>query len=375
MLYIFVLGRDPELSKLEIEAVLENKGIIFEIIDSNKNAVVLESKEKLDPKLIDEFGGIIKIAEVISNSNKIDHIESDLDKIELYDGVSNKIEYYIDEFNTDLISFLEDYLKNYFKSIKVKALYRKSKEPTKLINKEILKRGLNFVIFKSYIGKVVGITNPKQHKFRDNSRPEVDHMKVISIRLAKILVNLAKVKENEVLLDPFCGSGTILQEALLKGIDVVGLDSDEESIKQSNKNLDWLIKSFNLVNKRKITLINGNCEKLTKDIKLNSINGVATEPYMGPFIRKLYSIAEARRLIYELSIMYSNLLSQLKLVLKNHKRVVMIAPKFRTLENKNLPLVLDDIADKNGFTVLHKVEDYGYNKSKILRDVYVLEKN
>ena len=93
MLYIFVLGRDPELSKLEIEAVLENKGIIFEIIDSNKNAVVLESKEKLDPKLIDEFGGIIKIAEVISNSNKIDHIESDLDKIELYDGVSNKIEY------------------------------------------------------------------------------------------------------------------------------------------------------------------------------------------------------------------------------------------------------------------------------------------
>src|SRR3989344_3016864 len=218
MQYIFVLGRDQELSKLEIESVLENKGINYKVSDEGKGNIVIDC-EKLKPSIIDEFGGIIKIAEVISNSSRIDHIEDNLSKVEIYNGKSNKIEYYIDSFSTNLLSFVEDYLKDYFRSIKLKALYRKSADPSKLINKEILKNGVELVIFKGYIGKTIAITNPKEFKTRDLARPKVDYMKVISIRLAKILINISKAKDSDTLLDPFCGSGTILQEALLKGIN------------------------------------------------------------------------------------------------------------------------------------------------------------
>ena len=371
MQYIFVLGRDQELSKLEIESVLENKGINYKVLDEGKGNIVIDC-EKLKPSIIDEFGGIIKIAEVISNSSRIDHIEDNLRKVEIYNGKSNKIEYYIDAFSTDLLSFVEDYLKDYFKSIKLKALYRREGEPSKLVSKNILETGINIVIFKSFIGKAIAITNPKEFKERDLARPEVDYMKVISIRLAKILVNIAKVKRNGTLLDPFCGSGTILQEAMLKGINVIGVDSDSGSISQAMKNLEWLTKKYGLKNIFKI--FNIDCRKLSTTIKVNNIDAVVTEPYMGPYIRKLPTMAEARRLISELSRLYDDLLANLKIVLKNNGRIVIIMPKIRTMENRTLFLDFRAIAEKNGFLIITKPIPYGYKESKLLREIYVLEK-
>ncbi len=372
MLYLFLLGRDSELSKLEIESLLETKGIKFRITDDNKSVAVVDC-DKINPEIINEFGGIIKIAEVVSSSGRIDQIEENLGKIEIYNGDKNKIEYYIDYFNTNLLSFVEDYLKDYFKSIKVKAQYRRNGEPSKLINKDILNNGVNFVVFKNYIGRVIAITNPLELKRRDLDRPEVDYMKVISIRLAKILVNISKVKKDETLLDPFCGSGTMLQEALLKGINVVGLDSDPNSIKQAQNNLNWIVKKYTVKNSFK--LVNLDCRKLLNVLKENSVDGVATEPYMGPFIRNLPNMSEARNLVMDLSNLYNDLLLNLKKVVKKSKRVVIIIPKFRTRENKNVVIAFSGLAEQNGFFVAAKPIQYGYKESKLLREIYVLEKD
>lgn len=372
MLYLFFLGRDFELSKLEIESLLENKGINFKIADESKKIVLIDC-DKLQQKIIDEFGGVIKIAEVISSSGRIDQIEDNLEKANIYSGNSNKTEYYIDAFNTNLLSFVEDYLKEYFKTIKVKALYKGSKEPSKLINKSILDKGINIIIFKNCIGRVIAITNPGELKRRDLSRPEVDYMKVISIRLAKILINIAQVKKNEVLLDPFSGSGTILQEALLKGINVIGIDSDKESIKQAKANLDWLISEYNI--KNNFQLINLDCRKLVSVVKENSVNGVVTEPYMGPYIRKLPTMNEAKKLVVDLSGLYYSLLGNLKKVVKKNGKIVIIIPKFRTIENRTVFIDFKSIAEKNGFSLVFKPIQYGYKESKLLREIYVLEKS
>jgi hypothetical protein len=163
MLYLFVLGRDGELSKLEVLSLLSTKKIKHTLKDEGKNALIVES-DKIDAHLIDELGGVLQIAEVVSNSTRIDQIENDLSKVEFYNGESNKIEYYIDAYNTGLTSFVEDYLKDYFKSIKVKALYRRDSEPSKLINKDILKKGVNIVIFKNYIEKFLPLLIQKKLK-------------------------------------------------------------------------------------------------------------------------------------------------------------------------------------------------------------------
>ncbi len=371
MFYLFILGRDHELSKIEIESLLESKNIEYKVMDESREVIVIETKY-LDPKIIEEFGGIIKIAKVISNTNKHYEIEENLEKANLYEGNKNKIEYCVDGFSTNLLSFVVDFLKDYFKNIKLKALHSKTNEPSKLINKRILEEGLDLVIFKNFIGKTIAVSNPLEFKKRDLARPEVDYMKVISIRLAKILVNISKVKKNQTLLDPFCGAATVLQEALLKGINVIGLDTDIESVKQAEKNLQWLVKEYNIKNSYK--LLNIDCTKLN-NIKENSIDGLVTEPYMGPYIRKLPTIPQAKELVLELSDLYNELLKNIKNVLKKNSRVVIIIPKFRTRENKKVFLEFRSIAESNNFSVIFKPINYGYKESKLLREIYILEKN
>ena len=61
MKYLFVLGRDPELSVAEIEAVLETRNILFKILDTTSSVLLLETQKKL-PSLINSLGGTIKIA-------------------------------------------------------------------------------------------------------------------------------------------------------------------------------------------------------------------------------------------------------------------------------------------------------------------------
>jgi tRNA G10 N-methylase Trm11 len=48
------------------------------------------------------------------------------------------------------------------------------------------------------------------------------------------------------ILDPFCGTGVILQEAALMGYSVYGTDLSEKMVDYSHANLEWLAKSHNL---------------------------------------------------------------------------------------------------------------------------------
>ncbi len=46
------------------------------------------------------------------------------------------------------------------------------------------------------------------------------------------------------ILDPFCGTGTVLQEALLAGYDVIGTDLSQKMIDYTTENLSWLQSTF-----------------------------------------------------------------------------------------------------------------------------------
>lgn len=65
--------------------------------------------------------------------------------------------------------------------------------------------------------------------------------------LARVMVNLSEVSAEDSLLDPFCGTGGILIEAGLCGIDIYGLDVQEKMVKGSKKNLeDYGIISYDI---------------------------------------------------------------------------------------------------------------------------------
>ncbi|MDO9537189.1 MAG: RsmD family RNA methyltransferase [Thermoplasmata archaeon] len=56
-------------------------------------------------------------------------------------------------------------------------------------------------------------------------------------KLARALVNLTQVEKNQILLDPFCGTGGILMEAGLIGCHVLGGDIDQRMVDGTLQNL------------------------------------------------------------------------------------------------------------------------------------------
>ena len=77
----------------------------------------------------------------------------------------------------------------------------------------------------------------EQFSARDFGRPGRDDLSgMLPPKLAIIMINLAQTPLNSILLDPFCGSGTILSEAVLLGYtNLIGTDISEKAIADSKK--------------------------------------------------------------------------------------------------------------------------------------------
>lgn len=88
------------------------------------------------------------------------------------------------------------------------------------------------------------ITDSKQYIGYADSKLEpkmpvktIKHPHELDLKLSRCIVNLSQLKEGDTLLDPFCGTGTILLQANSMGIKAVGIDYDEIMCKITRKNL------------------------------------------------------------------------------------------------------------------------------------------
>ncbi|MDO4741890.1 MAG: DNA methyltransferase [Candidatus Saccharibacteria bacterium] len=91
--------------------------------------------------------------------------------------------------------------------------------------------------------KVIGVQDIDAYAGRDQARPSRDaKVGMLPPKLAQILINLCgELPEGARILDPFCGTGVVLQEALLMGYRAYGTDINERMVEYSKKNLEWLL--------------------------------------------------------------------------------------------------------------------------------------
>lgn len=100
----------------------------------------------------------------------------------------------------------------------------------------------------TYLAESTGSQNITALAARDQARPRTDaFVGMLPPKLALMMINMSKNstahedKEQPLrLLDPFCGTGVILQEALLDGYEAYGSDLSEKMVDYSKTNLDWL---------------------------------------------------------------------------------------------------------------------------------------
>src|SRR4030095_6950860 len=84
-----------------------------------------------------------------------------------------------------------------------------------------------------------------------------------------------------VILDPFCGTGVLLQEALIHGYQVIGSDIDLRMIEYTKTNMEWLRKKYNEGFLRTLEVRDATVYKW---FEMNFVDAIASETYLGrPF--------------------------------------------------------------------------------------------
>lgn len=134
---------------------------------------------------------------------------------------------------------------------------------------------------KVIVAESIGAQNITALAARDQARPKTDaFVGMLPPKLARMMVNMAEPSlAHSMVVDPFCGTGVVLQEAALLGYNAYGTDLSEKMVDYSRQNLAWLTDKYQLVTT--VTIEQGDA----MDYRWKSpIDAVVAETYLGqPF--------------------------------------------------------------------------------------------
>jgi len=135
---------------------------------------------------------------------------------------------------------------------------------------------------KVIIAESIGAQNITALARRDQERPKRDaFVGMLPPKLAKMMINLAtgSTVASGRILDPFCGTGVLPQEAALLGYDVYATDLVDKMIDFTRINLEWLTENYHV--SPSITVEQG--DAMTHQWQ-GPIDAVSCETYLGqPF--------------------------------------------------------------------------------------------
>jgi tRNA G10 N-methylase Trm11 len=204
---------------------------------------------------------------------------------------------------------------------------------------------------RTLMSTTVAVHNPFEFQKRDVGKPTQRKIFAISPRLAKIMVNLASCTSGKLLLDPFCGVGTILQEALLTKAEVVGLDINPWCVQATRENLEWLKREYAL-KEAEYKILQGDARRLTDKIK-HEVDCIATEPDLGPALRHVPTTPYATKIIDKLEPLYCSFLEGAYRILKRGGRLVLTTPYVRARSGKPVTMPIGEKAGGVGFKRVH----------------------
>ena len=256
MKYVAIAGRQPLISLAEIQALydkaarLVGKKLVFFEIDE-------DGEENISPD-INRLGGSLKLGRFF---------DTDFSKLAKFLATTHpegKITLGISDFSKQKKSGLAKQ-----KSMELKRNLAKMGRSVRVItsnepeissatahHNQLGEKAGCFEIFlidrEIYLS--LGTQNITAYTERDQVRPARDaKVGMLPPKLAQILINLCgKLPEGARVLDPFCGTGVVLQEAAIMGYVPYGTDLNERMVEYSKKNLSWL---FNERNQKRFKIL------------------------------------------------------------------------------------------------------------------------
>jgi len=379
MNFFFILGRDPGLSVAEILSVLQRLSVKYSPKYFSQEVLIIETETDLSKMtLMNILGGTVKFGKVISEVG-LDEDEKKFEEVISAESVrKNFLPVYLGKLHTGisiydaggeklLLSSLTDQLKNLNLTVKknlqaaglkvgfvqIKDRYLSSVSVEK---NELLKKGAEIVFLvardKVLVGKTLGVQKFAEFTFRDMARPEKDKRSgIMPPKLARMMINLSETGSEGVLLDPYCGSGTILLEAITMGHKQIhGTDISKKAVSDSQKNIHWLLGHIHDLERLSYNIKIGEADarRLSEKFSRNSIDAIVAEPYLGPPFFEKPKFATVSRILPELGSLYLAAFSQFGKILKKDGKVVIISPAFNIEGKWQFMDILPQI-HRNGF--------------------------
>ena len=389
-MFIAILGRQPEISIAELEAVYGTQNVQK---ISDQAATV-----NCDNFSIDNLGGTIKCGQVITKikSQKSDHntlLQASKIIVEKYTKklshsqkkITLGISFYGNKTDPRNVQKIGIILKNNLKKSgvslrlipnKTAALSTATSHNNKLGRSEAK---IEIIIAKNAYGDLIiaesrGTQNINLYTQRDRGRPKRDaFVGMLPPKLAQIMINLSGAKPNDYLWDPFCGTGTVLQEAALIGVNAYGSDLSDKMVSYTTENMNWVEKTFSTNTFWQAHQADATSVKLTDEQK-EQIYRIVCETYLGQPFSAPPSPEKLHEVVGNCNHIISDFLQNIRSQIRPDTTLCIAVPAWQNREGKftHLPLIKNlkklgyqQIIDKN---LLYYRED-----QVVAREILVLK--
>ena len=396
-MHIAILGRQPAIGIAELERVFGGVSWF-----SDTSALI-----KADTFDIQRLGGTVKAGRIVAELPRGDWRQASMKLVSAYTQAwadhEGKITFGISAYGFDVsareVQKTGIILKAKLKQRSVSLRLVPNEEPvlstaTAHHNKLGLSDNkIELLVVRGHGGKVIiaestGAQNITALARRDQGRPARDaFVGMLPPKLALTIINLAHLPQLSrsavtgehdapVILDPFCGTGVILQEALLLGYQAYGTDLSDKMVDYSKKNLDWLI-TVNQLHSASYSVASGDAMTATWQ---SPIDAVACETYLGQPFSAPPSPAKLTEVRGNCNHIISTFLKNIGSQLKPSTPLCVAVPAWRSTDGSftHLPLI-DKLAQlgyrQHQFTTVTPADLLYYRENQVVaRELLVLEK-
>ncbi len=419
--YFFNLGRNPTLSASEIFSVLKKLQISATPYIFSEEVLVITVNNPLDAIGMNKIlGGSVKIGQVFDeigmeeDESKFNYIFSSENLLANYIPLkSGKIHFGVSIYNggssIQYVAQLERQLKNINKLIKenlkiagLKAGFVQIKDrflsSVSVAKNNLLDHGAEIVLIlstdKIMVGKTLAVQEFEEFSRRDFDRPRKDKKSgIMPPKLARMMINIAEPDKNEVMLDPFCGSGTVIGEAIYMGFrNIIGSDISRRAIEDSKENINWIFANFQHLKliDYNLKIFESDVRRLRELISPNSVHSIITEPFLGPSLHRMPEENRIRSVFMDLERLYLDAFKTFSEIMVTHGNIVIIFPAFilngrmismqiveqiKSLGFRQLGLMPDDISNSSMLKITHRnTIIYGSRDQFVIREIIKFEK-
>jgi len=296
--YIFFLGSHPALSAAEAWQVLENTSYRPQLVAVNNRFLTVETQQPLADDLIDRLGGTDRVAQVLGEGDQ-PSTAAEIGSLLGWAGKAAKVTVGVSSVGMPQRygSRLAVQLKSWARGQNISLRFvlpggqREQLNAAQVEFNKLTERPHAEITIMAHDGvfwacRTVQVQDIAAYERRDTQRPSRQaKVGMLPPKLAQIMLNLALTRlpgaDPAVVLDPFCGAGTVLQEGWLMDQRMVGSDASKKMIAASEQNLAWLAEQFTVDQEIQPRLRQHDVREAFAAGFADDVDAVVTEPHLG----------------------------------------------------------------------------------------------